>query len=374
MNNRERFQNCVHFKPVDRPPCWEWGFRPDTTERWHREGLPADVPEKIGWTEFFHLDRGGGYAGGGMAEQVGVQFALRPDFSGGPLTEDAETVTTRNAWGTVQKRSKLGQSIPQYLSFGVRTRADFQKYKERWNPRDPARYPSDWEARKRRWKDRTYPISIFVYGWYGALREMMGVVELSVAFYENEALIDEFAEFWGNYLIELFDRALTEVDVDYVLFWEDLAFKTGPLFSPAHFRRFFLPHYRRVIERFRRKGLRLFMVDSDGNIDRIIPLWIEAGINILGPFEVSAGMDVVQIGRTYGRDLAIVGGLDKMETARGPAAIEKEVLRRVPPLLERNGYIPTHDHSPLPEMSLRDYGYYRKFLDGVCARGGATGP
>ena len=368
MNDRERFVNCVTFREIDRVPNWGWGFRPDTTKRWHEQGLPAEVPDEIGWTEFFGFDRGGGYANSSLAERVGVDAYLMPDFAGEVITEDERTKTWRNAWGTVVKSSKVGESIPQYLSFGVRTREDFQKYKSRWNPDDPARYPADWEARKAEWKDRTYPISLFAYGWYGLLREMMGVEGLSIAFHTDAALIDEMAEFWGDFLIQLFDRAATEVDVDYALFWEDLAFKTAPLLSPRHFRRFFLPHYKRVVDSLRRKGIEIFMVDSDGNIEDIIPLWLEAGINILGPFEVSAGMDVVDVGRRYGNDLAMVGGLDKMEIARGRAATEAEILRRVPPLLKRGGYIPTCDHSPIPEISLQAYLYYRKFLAKVCQR------
>ena len=150
-----------------------------------------------------------------------------------------------------------------------------------------------------------------------------------------------------------------------MLFWEDLAYKTGPLLSPAQFRRFFLPHYRRVIDFFRSHGLDTFMVDSDGNIDLITPLWLDAGISMLGPYEVAAGMDVLQVGRTY-KDLVIVGGIDKREIARGRWATEAEVLRRVPPLLERGGYIPTLDHATIPEMSLDDYRYYREFLQRIC--------
>ena len=354
------------FQETDRLPRWEWGFRGDTTERWHKQGLPASVPEEIGWTQFFGFDRGGGYANGSMAEKVGVSVELMPDFGDDVIEEDGRTATYMSRWGGVAKRSKVGESIPQYLSFGVKTREDFQRYRQRWNPSDPARYPSDWEARKAAWNKRTYPISVFAYGWYGLLRELMGVEGLSVAFYEDAALVEEMCEFWGDFLIQVFDRALTEVNVDYALFWEDLAFKTAPLVSPRHFRRYFAPHYKRVINSFKKRGVKLFMVDSDGNIEDIIPLWLDAGINILAPFEVSAGMDVVKIGRTYGMDLGMVGGIDKMEIARGRTAIEAELRSRVTPLLARGGYIPTLDHSPIPGISFEDYRYYREFLAKVC--------
>lgn len=366
MNDRERFIKCMQFEEVDRVPVWEWGFRRDTTERWHREGLPLNVPDEVGWTELLKLDRGGGYAGGSMAERLDVSTFLVPDFEQGPIEEDERTAVSINRWGATIRRSKVGESIPQYLRFGVETRADFERYKSRWNPDDPARYPADWEARKNRWKDRTFPVSMFTYGWYGVLRELMGVEGLSVALHEDERLIDDICEFWGGMIMRTFARALRETDPDYLLFWEDLAYKTGPLLSPRHFRRFFLPHYKRVIEHFRRHGVKLFMVDSDGNIDDMLPLWIEAGVNILGPFEVSAGMDVRKVAREYGDRLAMVGGIDKMEIAKGHQAIDRELEVRVKPLLSRGGYIPTLDHSPIPEISFQDYLYYRGRLRKLC--------
>ena len=367
MDDRQRFLNCVSFKDTDRFPLWEWGFRSDTTARWHKEGLPPSVPDQIGWTEFLGLDRGAGYAGGVMAEKVGLDFQLSPDFAGMTLQEDERTATVKNEWGAVVKTSKVGESIPQYLSFGVETRHDFQEYAKRWNPSDPARYPNDWSQRKQRWKHRDYPISLFTYGWYGILRELMGVENLSVAFHFDAPLIDEICEYWGDFLIGLFHKALKETDVDYILFWEDLAFKTGPLLSPEHFRRYLLPHYRRVIDHCRQLGVNHFMVDSDGNIEKIIPLWLEAGIDMLGPFEVTAGMDVVQIRRTYHKELAMVGGIDKIALMGSRQDIDAEIRRRVEPVVFGGGYIPTLDHSAVPEISYANFMYYRETLHSLCS-------
>jgi Uroporphyrinogen decarboxylase (URO-D) len=363
MNDRQRFLNCVLFKDVDRMPRWEWAFLDDTASCWIDQGLPKEVAEKAAWVDFFKLDKGCGYANNAsMAEKVGVNVNLMPDFSGEIIKEDENTITQISQWGGIVKTLKTGVSLPQYLDFGVKTSADFQKYKTRWNPNDPERYPKDWEARKIKWQNRDYPISIWAYGWYGLLRELMGVEELSIAFYFDESLIFEMLEFWSDFLIEVYAKALTEVDVDYVLFWEDLAFKNGPLLSPDLFRKFMLPQYKKVISNFKQYGMKVFMVDSDGRIDDIMPLWIEGGVNVLAPFEVGAGMDVVKVRKEYGRDLALVGGIDKMKIAQGPDAIDQELDLRVKPLLNSGGYIPTLDHAVPTVLSLQDYLYYRDKL------------
>jgi len=363
MNERERFLHWVSGKPVDRPLRWEWSFRRDTTVLWRQQGLLPQVPDQLNWCTFFALDRGAPFVPEETVNtSVGIDLDMLPLFDDEMLSEDEDSVTMRDGWRTVARHGKTASaSIPQYLSFGVQSRADFLAFKQRWDPLTPARYPADWEERKAPWQARDYPLRIHMNGWYGLLRKLMGVEELSVALYDQEPLIEEIAEFWGDFLIQALDRATAEVDVDYVLFWEDLAFKTSSLLSPAHFRRFFLPHYQRVIDFFRGRGIGHFMVDSDGNIESIIPLWLEAGIDIIGPFEVAAGMDVAKIGRAYPQ-LTMIGGIDKVEIARGPEAIEAELQRRILPCLQRGRYIPTLDHATIPELSLRDYTYYRNLV------------
>ena len=367
MNDRTRFANWVRFRDVDRPLRWEWCFRADTTELWYRQGLSTKVPDEICWVEYFGLDRGSPFVVDLEPTTLGVEIAPNPGFTEEVVEETSDYGVKKNNWGTFfrELRSVDHRSIPQYLSFAVRCREDFQEIKKQLDPTDPRRYPQDWEERRILWKDRDYPLRVHTHGWYGFARALMGLEELSYAFFDQPRLIDEIAEFWTDFIIRVFERALAEVTPDYMLFWEDLAFKTGPLLSPDQFRRFFLPHYKRVIEHFRGHGIEMFMVDSDGNLDAITPLWLEAGINMLGPYEVAAGMDVVKVGQTW-NDLVLIGGLDKREIAKGRKAIEAEVLRRVPPLLERGGYIPTLDHSTIPELSLQDYRYYREFLHKAC--------
>ena len=44
-------------------------------------------------------------------------------------------------------------------------------------------------------------------------------------------------------------------------------------------------------ERFLRT-MTFVMMDSDGNVEELVPLWLDLGINVLHPMEIAAGMDV----------------------------------------------------------------------------------
>ena len=78
----------------------------------------------------------------------------------------------------------------------------------------------------------------------------------------------------------------------------------------------------------------------------------------MSPFEVAAGCDVVRIGREY-PDLVIRGGIDKRILAAEPEAIETELQRIMPAMVERGGYIPSCDHGVPHDVSLANYQYYR---------------
>jgi uroporphyrinogen decarboxylase len=136
-----------------------------------------------------------------------------------------------------------------------------------------------------------------------------------------------------------------------------MSFKNGPLVSPEMFRRFFLPHYKRFVAFLRGHGLRIVMVDTDGDAEALLPLFIEADVDGFGPAERAAGMDPLAVRRKYGRDVVMVGGVDKRALACGRRAIDAEVSR-LAPLIAEGGFIPTIDHAVPPDVPLDDFRYY----------------
>ena len=125
---------------------------------------------------------------------------------------------------------------------------------------------------------------------------------------------------------------------------------------------------RLVIEDFFKKnGVEFVMVDSDGNVESLIPLFIEAGLDGYHPMEVAAGMDPVKLRKKYGKQLIFMGGVDKYEIAKGKYEIKKE-LKRLEPVINGGGYIPFLDHEVQPGVTLEAFKYYlnlkRKILEG----------
>jgi uroporphyrinogen decarboxylase len=144
-----------------------------------------------------------------------------------------------------------------------------------------------------------------------------------------------------------------------------MAFNNGPLISPKHVEKLMVPNYRRVNETLRSRGVDIIGVDSDGKLDKLIPLWLEGGINFVYPNEVAAGNDVAALRQQFGREMRLVGGIDKRELAKGRDAIGKELERRLP-LIADGGYLPSVDHSVPPDISFDNYLAYLELYREGC--------
>ena len=131
----------------------------------------------------------------------------------------------------------------------------------------------------------------------------------------------------------------------------------GETLQRIFYREFLLEPYQRTIEVAKECGVRVFDVDSDGNVEALLPLWLQAGVNMNHPCEVAAGVDVVDLKRTYGEKLVVHGGIDKRAVAAGRDAIDCE-MERIRPAYELGGYIPHVDHSVPPDVSWDNYRYY----------------
>jgi len=139
--------------------------------------------------------------------------------------------------------------------------------------------------------------------------------------------------------------------------WEDMAFKNGPLISPAFFRTFMLPYYKEMVDFYKQMGAPWVTVDTDGNMTELIPLFMEAGIDGLLPFEVAAGMDVREVRRDF-PDLRILGGIDKRALAVSEEATDRELEQRLPEMFRQSGFVPSLDHHVQPEVPYCNFKHY----------------
>jgi hypothetical protein len=360
MTDRERFNDIMMGKSVDHVPNYELAVWTQTVDRWHAEGLPRDVCH---WNWFEGEPRFGLDPRGFAHIDVGMIPRFEPEV----LEETDRYVVRRHEDGIVTRELKEGAvrgmraSMDQYIGHPVTDRGSWRAMRARYDAASPARYPLWWDGLKVQWEKRAYPLCLLgngTAGLYSQLRSWVGTEEISYLFYDDPGLVQEMVDWNVQFIIDVTARARREMRFDYFNFFEDMAGKGGPLLSPELFRKFLLPGYRRIIDEFRRTGIRFFWLDCDGDPRPLIPSMLEAGITCLWPLEIAAGIDPLEVRQEYGKDLALAGGIDKRELARDRAAIDAELDRRVPRLLESGGFIPHLDHAVPPDISLANFEYY----------------
>jgi uroporphyrinogen decarboxylase len=398
--SRERFLQTCRFQPAD-PPWVRWGafVWPETGALWRTQGYEG--PE-LGWN------------GEGLTERFGLDELLRvdpwygpvPDFTYEVIEEDDRTKLYINHEGILMRELKehSDTSMPQFVRFPVETPEDFERFAaERLTLNAAQRFPQVWqeqvaagrlrgvagaanitasgeadtggagpsapnrggripdESPRQCWADRWG-------GFFGSLRNMLGLQNLCLAFYDQPELVERMMEERADRIIEITDQVLKHTAIDVFWYWEDMAYKHGPLIDPQLYRRFSLKHYRRVNDWLHSRGIRYIGLDSDGDISTLIPLWIESGINMLWPFERQSGMDPLEVRRSFGRDLILMGGIDKRSLVPGGEAMRQEV-DRIMPLVKEGGYIPELDHSVPPDVSWPNFCEYISYLKHRLERG-----
>ena len=358
MTDRERFLNVMEYKSVDRVPNHEAGVWAQTKDRWVKEGL-NESNMRCDWfmgEEYFQIDE---------REFIDVKYGLMiPEFPYEVIERNERYELIRHSNGVVRKALIDGTCMDQYISFPVSNLDDFHELKKRFALDFDARYPAQWkETMLPLWKNRegvlALPRNEFSTGFYCCARQWMGTENTAYAWYDQPELMHEIMEFSADYVIELSKPLLEETDVDYYLLSDDMAMKNGPMMSPEIFKKFIFPHMRRLIDFLKSNGVKYVAVDTDGNSEALIPLFIEAGIDAMWPLERAAGMDPVKIRKKFGKTLRLWGGVDKMELMKGKDAIE-EHLTSLAPLVEEGGFIPTVDHLVSPDISLENFRYYMK--------------
>ena len=104
-----------------------------------------------------------------------------------------------------------------------------------------------------------------------------------------------------------------------------------------------MPRYRPVVDLLLENGVDALIIDCDGNIEELLPIWVDIGINAIYPVEIAANNDPIAMRKKFSNNLVIIGGIDKRELAKGKAEIDRQV-DIVRELLPHSGYFPNCEH------------------------------
>lgn len=367
MNARERFVQTLAFGHPDRIPFVPGWPRESTLAAWRQQGLPPEV------NFLDHLVETLGFDSAPEAGQIGlgVDFRMIPHFDEKVLEHRDGHYVVQDWKGNICEISDtfdvtyLRQAkdfvTRRWIRCPVENRDDWEQMKARYLLDAPGRFPPDFEQRCQAAKDRDKPLVVSFNGAFWQMREWCGFEGLCFMMIEQPQLVADMAAFWTDFCMQCLGRILRHVTPDMVYYSEDMAYKAKSMISPAMAREFCKPSWDAWTAQARKAGVPLAAIDSDGYIGELIPLWIESGVNVCDPIEVAALNDIAEYRSRFGTTMAYRGGVDKRCIAKGGQAIRSD-LKRLEPIVNGGGFIPSCDHGVPPDISWPNFVDYSRLL------------
>lgn len=162
--------------------------------------------------------------------------------------------------------------------------------------------------------------------------------------------------------IAYWERVLSQYGqyVDVVIEADDLAGQNGPLVSPKIYRQFIKPHHTRLFSAIKKIApeVKIFL-HSCGAVQDFIADFIETGIDILNPVQISAtGMDLERLKCEFGKELVFWGGgVDTQRVFDGDdiQALKADVRQNIAALKAGGGFVFTPVHNTQANVPPQNY-------------------
>jgi uroporphyrinogen decarboxylase len=342
MTSRERIRTVLAGGTPDRVPIHD-GYWDEALVKWQDEGLPAEAArdrDSVG--DFFGWEI--------RMISVDASFLIEERILG----EDERYITKVTKNGTVLKEIKGKTSTPGLISFPVNSMNEWEEQKWRLASIE-GRLPEDLDRSYRHYRDTDRFVVVVVHDPIEASWSKLGPTYMMEAMkLEPELIHDVFTTITELNIAVCEDLFARGYEVDGAWIWGDIAYSRGTFFSPQMYREMLYPYHRRLIGFFKERNLPV-VYHSDGDIRRVIPLLIEAGVRCLQPLESKANMDLFELKRDYGGQLVFMGNVDYEKIVRGREEAEEEIRLKVGRGKEGGGYIYHSDHSVPPTISLDEY-------------------
>ena len=368
LTDRERFRRQMHYEPVDRCFNMEFGYWLENFTSWplfRQNNITNNTQADM----FFGFD---------TIKIVRPNVWMDPPFSERIISETTTHKILINTDGILAEVPKDGHdTIPHYLKPTIVTPEDWKRCKaERFQADTPHRKTDIMVSNVsvgpfRREEttfdldklfthisnERDYPLGIHCGSMIGLVRNMLTFEGLAYSVYDYPDMVEDMVETCCVLVERFLDLVLPKMKFDFAAGWEDICFKNGPIVSLDFFERVLVPRYKRIRNKLHTAGVDVWYVDCDGDVRPILHYLLESGINCLFPYEVNCCVHPATLLSEYGKELRLMGGVDKMVLAQGNDAIER-YLESLAPLVARGGYIPFCDHRCPPDVQPEYYLYY----------------
>ena len=257
----------------------------------------------------------------------------------------------------------------QYIDLPIKSEADVDRIPMP-DPEDPKRYEGV-EERVKFFTERGYFTSAGINGffsgvWYRFRKYEDFMMDLASNRDFAKRVIRKVAEYNLTSAEELLKRG-----VHSIAFPDDLGGRTGLFFSPECYRECFSGWHRRLFDLCHEYGAYVNM-HSHGNINAVLPLLVDAGVDILNPVGPTDNMNLSEIKEKYGDKMTILGGISKFIGQMDRQEVESHVEEVIRTACKGGGYMTMSEGGIPYTMTHQDFRFYlntlRKYREKYGAR------
>jgi len=271
-----------------------------------------------------------------------------------PVGEDGY----RDEWGVVRARP-VGSYYYDLTESPITedTLAAIDQYS--WpDPEDPGRYRGLRERARELHEETEFAVVLNVNSaFFLRCAELRGWENFYMDMAANPAFASALMERSLDIRLRMAERALEEVgdhvDILYVSS-DDLGMTDRPIVSPEMYRQLIKPLQKRTFDFFKELSAAKRFYHCDGALYPIIEDFIDIGVEVLNPIQVSAvGMgDTKKLKQEFGDRLAFWGAIDtnRVLPLGTPEEVREEVRQRIADLGPGGGYVICSVHNIQPEV------------------------
>ena len=255
-----------------------------------------------------------------------------------------------NEWGI--KRKESGQSVSMPLEGPIKSKEDLTSY-EVPDPEDDYRYIElNYLLNKFRGKKAVgmHLHDVFNYPFY-----LRGMENFLVDMVTDKFIVEKLVNISLDHNIVIAKNAI-KMGADFIFLGDDYGTTFGPIFSPKSFEELMLPGFIEIVKEIKKVG-GFVIKHCCGNINSLLDMLVDAGIDAIHPLDQAAGMDISSVQEKYKDKLVVIGGIDcgDLLTNRSPEDVIKETKRILKSVSSKGSHILSSSNTIHPKVKPENF-------------------
>lgn len=248
--------------------------------------------------------------------------------------------------GRVHQKAEDGSL--HYIDGCIKSRADISKIddpKEHWYDKGVEKIAKLQEAAK----GTGMGVWAYVHGPFDPVYLAMGLDDFSIMIFDDYDFIIEMTDRMLDVQCKIVEK-LVALGIDFLHVGDDICTGTGLFIRPEQFNEIYPERLKRLIAPAKAKGIPVTF-HSDGKIDQIVPILVDAGICAMNPIEPYSN-DIYEVKKKVGKQITLMGNIPLNQ--KTPQQVEENVKNHIDKLAD-GAFVLTSSHTVTNDIEIETF-------------------